>query len=532
MELQTLLRFTVLSASVATLVACSSADTATPANTPTAVTISGSIFAAPVSQATLTVKNGNGDTVVEPMTTNADSTYTIDMLDTDLASDLVFESTGGEFTDETTGNPNVTAGAMSAYVAGATLSSGDSVHVTPGTTITADMVTKHNSTLTTAKTYFSRTFGYNPDILVKPVDITTDAALTASDESRFAGFYAAAFSKLANDIGLGDDKQFGMFSDMAKDLSDGELDGLDSAGDPVTIGTSTNILKDFIDTVGSYKTAETQTYKITYDPLSMMTSHGKAHFQISVTDKSDAPQPGLVTSGELKVMPMMYMNAGHKHTTPMGEITESGTAGTYDVTLYYVMASRMGEMAEISFSAMGTWDLKVSIGSESVHFYPNVMMAMGDTVVAQLKAQNSGTDTVMNMDGLEESRTYFIFRENLDESGNGPNYTFEMFLATRDTMMDFPVVDKGETLDSAAGPITLTSVDVQVSTDGTNFTSADNPDDSTGYFSLSGLDISGGKLYVKLTVDDELKTTDGLPADNSTDPDDTNMHAVFTVTAP
>ena len=44
------------------------------------------------------------------------------------------------------------------------------------------------------------------------------------------------------------------------------------------------------------------------------------------------------------------------------------------------------------------------------------------------------------------------------------------------------------------------------------------------------MDISGGKIYVKLTVDGELKTTNGLPADNSTDPDDTNMHAVFTVT--
>ena len=533
MELQTLLRYTILSASVATLVACSSADTgtATTSAVPTPVTISGSVFAAAVSQATLTVKNENGDTVVEPMTTNADSTYTIDMLDTDLASDLVFESTGGEFTDETTANSNVTAGAMSAYVAGATLSSGDSVHVTPGTSIIADMVTKHNVSLDNAKNiYFSRAFGYNPDISVKPVDITTDAALTASDVSRFAGFYAAAFSKLANTVGLGDEKQFGMFSDMAKDLSDGKLDGLDSAGGAVTIGTSTNILEDFIATVGSYKTAVTQTYKITYDPLSMMTFHGKSQFKISVTDKSDQPVGGLVTSGELKVMPMMYMNAGHKHATPMGEITESGTAGTYDVTIYYVMPSRMGEMAPISYSAMGTWDLKVMIGMESVHFYPNIIMAMGDTVVAQMKAQNTGTDTVMNMDGLEESRTYFIFRENL--TGIATDSTFEMFLATRDTMMDFPVVDEGETLDSVAGPITLSSVDVQVSTDGTTFNNASNPGSSIGYFSRPNMDISGGKIYVKLTVDGELKTTNGLPADNSTDPNDTNMHAVFTVTTP
>ena len=503
MELHKLIRYTFLAASIATIAACDSANNSTPA--PTSVTVSGSIFAAPVSQATLTVNNKDVGTVVEPFTTNADSTYTVDMLDSDLASDLLFESTGGEFTDEATGNSNVTAGAMSAYVAGGTLASGDSVHVTPGTTIIADLVATHNITPSNAELYFSRTFGYKPDISVKPVDITTDASLSASDVSRFAGFYPAAFSQLANDIGLGEDKQFGMFSDIAKDLADGQLDGLDVSDNPVNIGTSTNILKDFVTLVGSYKTAETQTYIVTYDPLSMMTSHGKANFQISVTDKSDVPQSGLVTSGELKVMPMMYMNAGHIHTTPMGEIAESGTAGTYDVTIYYVMPSRMGEMATIPFSAMGTWDLKVSIGSESVHFYPNIMMAMGDTVVAQLKGQITDDDAVTSMTGTPEGRTYFVFRENL--SGIATDATFEMFLATRDTMMDFPAVDEGETLDSASGPITLSSVVVQVSTNGTDFFNASNPGSTTGYFSRSNLDISGGKLYVKLIVDGVTKTT-------------------------
>ncbi len=502
MELQNLIRYTFLACSIGTLAACSSANTGT--DTPTSTTITGSIFAAPVSQATLTV-TGNGGTVVEAFTTNPDSTYTTVILDTDLASDLVFASTGGEFTDEATGTNNVTAGAMSAYVAGGTLGSGDSVHVTPGTSIIADLVTKHNVTPTNAINYFSRAFGYIPDISVKPVDITTAASLDASDVSRFAGFYPAVLSQLANDIGLGEDKQFAMFSDMAKDLADGELDGLDVSANPVNIGTSTNILKDFVTLVGSYKTAETQTYKVTYDPLSMMTSHGKAQFQISVTDKSDVPQSGLVASGELKVMPLMYMNAGHIHTTPMGEITESGTAGTYDVTLYYVMASRMGEMAAIPFSAMGTWDLKISIGPESVHFYPNIMMAMGDTVVAQLKGQITDDDAVASMTGAEEGRTYFVFRENL--SGIATDATFEMFLATRDTMMDFPAVDEGETLDSASGPITLSSVVVQVSTDGISFNSASNPNNSTGYFSRSNLNISGGKLYVKLIVDGVTKTT-------------------------
>ena len=179
MELHNLIRYTFLACSIGVLAACSSANDGT--STPTTTTVSGSIFAAPVSQATLTVKNKDGGTVVEPFTTNADSTYTVDMLDSDIASNLIFESTGGEFTDEATGNSNVTAGTMSAYVAGGTLASGDSVHVTPGTTIIADLVTTHNITLSNAELFFSRTFGYKPDISVKPVDITTDASLSASD---------------------------------------------------------------------------------------------------------------------------------------------------------------------------------------------------------------------------------------------------------------------------------------------------------------------------------------------------------------
>ena len=155
MELTSLLRHTLLVSSIGVLAACSSADsTSTTPNTPaapTAVTLSGSVFASDVSGASVTIKKTDSTIVAGPVTTNADGSYSIDLLDTDLASDLVIESTGGSFIDETTGT-GTTAGTMSAYVAGGTLADGDSAHVTPGTTITATLITQHGMPANDAQT--------------------------------------------------------------------------------------------------------------------------------------------------------------------------------------------------------------------------------------------------------------------------------------------------------------------------------------------------------------------------------------------
>ena len=160
---------------------------ATPPATPTAVTISGSIFASDVGGATVTIKKTDGTTVAGPVTTNSDGTYSVDILDTDLATDLVFESNGGGFVDEETGL-NATAGSMSAFVAGGTLAAGNSVHVTPGTTIHAGLVTDHGKTPAEAQTAFFHAFAYNPDISVDPVDITDPASSNADDASKLAGW--------------------------------------------------------------------------------------------------------------------------------------------------------------------------------------------------------------------------------------------------------------------------------------------------------------------------------------------------------
>ncbi|NNL06971.1 MAG: hypothetical protein HKO86_04540, partial [Gammaproteobacteria bacterium] len=319
MELTSLLRHTLLVSSIGVLAACSSADsTSTTPNTPaapTAVTLSGSVFASDVSGATVTIKKNDGTSIAGPVTTNADGTYSIDILDTELASDLVFESTGGGFVDEDTGL-NATAGSMAAYVEGGTLADGDSVHVTPGTTIHAALI-DHGKSPAEAQTTFFSAFAYDPDFTVDPIDITDPTSLTADDAARLAGWRAAVMSRLANDIGLTPEQQFDMFAAIAQDLSDGDMDGSDPSG-TVEIGSTgftSPSLATYIETTATYNTVDAANLTITYDPPPTTDNpQGKNVFTLTVMDTSGGgaatPVTGLVPGTDIKVMPMMYMANG------------------------------------------------------------------------------------------------------------------------------------------------------------------------------------------------------------------------------
>jgi hypothetical protein len=530
MELQRLIRYSFLFASIGTLAACSSAETGTATTpvAPTPVTISGSIFASSVNQATVTVKDDSGNTIAGPVLTATDGTYSVDMLDTDLTGDLVFESSGGEFTDEETGAANVAAGSMSAYVTGDTLASGDSVHVTPGTSVCAELVTKHGKTSTQALTDYFSAFAYNPDISVEPVDVADSASFTAADDSRHAGWRAAVFSRLANTLTLQADEQFDMFAAMAQDLSDGKLDGVDASG-AVNIGTTgktlpTDIKAQYITAAGSFTTAEAANLKVTYTPLTMNNAHGKNQFTLEITDTAGIPVTGL-TATDLKVMPMMYM-ADRTHATPMGEIVETvpGVSGIYNVTAYYLMPSRM-----MDGTTMGTWDLKVMANMKTVHFYPNINMAMmTNTARVQLKGVN---DTIIDMSGLEVPRTYNLFRDGLVQQGGGNTYDFDIFIAPIENMMSFPALINGMTLTSGMGgtPYDVSGVSVEASVNDGN-TWDTGTDNTNGTWSFNALNLNNpgtNEIRVRLTVSGEIKTTNGLTAQTGA-----NDFTTFTVTLP
>jgi hypothetical protein len=231
---------------------------------------------------------------------------------------------------------------------------------------------------------------------------------------------------------------------------------------------------------------------------------GKSTFQLRVRRRADfAPATGLA----ITVRPTMVMT-GMTHSTPVDVVTESATQGTYDGTIYYLMASGTG---------MGYWALDLSVGGEVHTVYPSVDMAMGtDTVKRNLWGASDGMGSM--------AKKYFLFRD-------GP-YTGEHQLRlhvsrAEDSLMTFKPVFGGATLGAPTGAVT--SVSLTASTDPAFATSAAGVDGGHGHWAL---DLSSFTLdpavattvYVRLQVNGEDKTTDGAAASAA------NAAAVFSVT--
>lgn len=259
---------------------------------------------------------------------------------------------------------------------------------------------------------------------------------------------------------------------------------------------------------------EAPAYSVEYASDMSMISTGKSTFTLEVSDvNTGAPVSGLTVS----VMPVMDMAAGHMHDAPVGAVVDNGD-GSYEATVYYLMPSKM-----MDGTVMGDWELRVMIGDETTTFYPDVKMAMGDTALAKLKGQD---DLIAGMpDPLK--RTYFIFKNSL--TGMTDNHSFSFFIAARESMMSHVAVyenvtlNPGETYELLVSPIT-----VEVSTDGTSWVAATSSDD--GNYMISGLtgltDNQEGEIYVRLSIQGEQKTTNGLAEAG----DGTNDYATFTVT--
>ncbi len=505
-----------VSCSIGLLSGCGSSGSSS-----TDASISGTIVAAPVDGAQVSVIDANGNVVAGPVTTNAAGVYSLNLADASLAQDLIIKSNGGSFIDEATGNTG-TAGEMLAYASANSLKNGSNICATPSSTIIANLITKHNKSITQATETFNNAFGYTPDTSLTPA-VATSSSADASEAEKLAGFRAAAFSQLAMDLNLSQNNQFEMFNAIAQDLSDGTLDGVDASGAiniaSTNISLSTDIKNRFstallnfhasgynqtglennqIGNVPFSKFALTSSYQIEYIETSMMpTMEGKSSFQIHITDRNTgADVIGLTPM----VMPMMHMSS-MSHSSPVAEpaVTEDGN-GLYTVNLYYLMASQM-----MDGTAMGYWDLEFNVASEIAHFYPVVKMAMGDTVRTRLKGQ---TDLIKNMMGMDVSRDYFIFKDSL--TGMGP-YTLTFFIAANESMMSYPAVINNTQLTSGMGgtPLDITSIAVDVSLDGGTATAA--LDNGNGSWSID-LPMTAGvnsQIEVTLSINGERKTSDG-----------------------
>ena len=510
-------------------------------------TIEGSAFASAVDGAACTIEDVNGNIIVDNITTVAGD-YSANIPDANLAYDLVLICNGGTYTNEADGSANETAGMLAAYADANTLAAGTGFHATPDSTIMHQLIIQHQMTLADAETAFNAAFGYTPDNSVAPTDATGPVA-GATNEELLAGLHAATFSQLALDLGLTAAQQFELMLALAEDLSDGTLDGSNTTGIALSANIqnqftlammnfrdggndASGLTSDMIGTLPFAQTAETASYTVEYlkDTMGMMemeAMEGKSQFQVRISNNSDStPATGLTVT----LMPMMHM-ATMTHSSPVdGVCNESATAGTYNCTIYYLMASAM-----MDGSSMGYWDVSVIIGGmmtgETAHFFPPVMMSMNGTALAKLK--NNGDQIYNSMLDVNEDRLYYLFKSNLTSTMSG--HDFELFIAAKVSMMSFPAVETNAVLASggALTDLTINPIVIEVSTDpdfgpaaGSNIVVA--TEDTNGYWTAPGVmgltNDTEGDLYVRMTINGNQYTTDGADANGP------NSVAKFTVT--
>jgi hypothetical protein len=518
----------VLFSAVMLMTSCGSSGSGSPSAATT--TVSGEVFMGPVGGASVTVKDANGNIIAGPVKTSTDGTYTVNVPSSSLNADLLFVSTDGTYDDEASG-ATTTANTLMAYVSGGTLTTG-LVNIDPSTTIICDLVTKFGKSDGEAQTIFNNAFGYLPNISIESKNIPSTGASVAE---RLAALRAGAFSQLTKDLGLTPDQQCDLIEAISKDLADGTLDGHDGS-DVVSVGTTalpddmqnifiqslvtflsstanlTELTPDLIAPLPFAKVALTDTYRVEYVPGMMAATQGKTSFSIKITKRSDGtPATGLTVS----LMPMMHMST-MGHSAPVDVVSEN-PAGTYNCTIYYLMASGSG---------MGFWDLKVMISGgmgmgESATFYPSVAMAMGsDTVRTMLFGSD---DIVSSMSGTQYNK-YYLFR---DGPVSASASTLDLFIAhSENMMMDFVPVSLGSVLSSPTGNIT--AMTVQASMDNSFTSPLSAVDNGNGHWSVTGLTglVSGqtSTIYVKLNVNSQDKTTDGKA------PFGVNGYATFLVT--
>jgi hypothetical protein len=257
--------------------------------------------------------------------------------------------------------------------------------------------------------------------------------------------------------------------------------------------------------------ALTTTYRVVYDPGATTATEGKTVFTIGVTNRSTGAD---VSGAAIGLSPLMHMT-GMTHSTPVDDVIVDNGDGTYTATAYFLMATMGSEY----------WELAIDVNGETATFTPTVGMAMaGNTVRASLKGQS---DTIVGSMGMgSEQRTYYVFRDKLE--GMAASRTFGVFLAAKETLLDMPALVEGMTLHDAMDvPWTVGSIELQASSDGgaTWITGTNSGGARWEFPGLAGL-ASGtaGHVFVKLTVDGEVKTTDGAA------PSGANAYADFTVT--
>lgn len=248
----------------------------------------------------------------------------------------------------------------------------------------------------------------------------------------------------------------------------------------------------------SSQVACTSSYEIKYTPTTTPTE-GKSEFTLTITKLSDDSG---YSGANPAVKPVMVMSS-MEHGSVLDIVTDNGD-GTYDVIVYYLMASTMNG------NSMGTWELYVTVDDETGTVYPSVMMSMGDTAKATLK---NDSDMIAGMTGAAETRSYYLFKDEI--SGSTGSHMFSLMIATRESMMSHPAVFVGSQLTDENGSAwTVSTMSVQASTDQSTWISLmDNGDGHWSGMGITGLtDGMEGTIYVQMTINGLTYTASGSPA--------------------
>jgi hypothetical protein len=246
------------------------------------------------------------------------------------------------------------------------------------------------------------------------------------------------------------------------------------------------------------KISLTPSYRVEYVPPAGGEFVSKDSFQLKITKLSDgSPATGLASIIVLKPDMVMGMVMG---TTWPNATIETTTPGTYSGTVYYSMETMGLDMY---------WKLNVKIGEETAVFYPDIsafdMMDTASVKFSNLSDLTTGTT----------KRAYRIWRDGLTP-GAVSTYDFTVFVSSTDVGNTLPVF-AGQSWTTSAMAINIVSV--LASTDGTSWTPMTAVAGLTGRYSINGLSLaqgSTGKIYVKLSINSNIYTSNGLAHDGGT----------------
>lgn len=539
------------------------------ANATGSTTVTGQAIAGAVD-GSLTVYH-HGATIANATVTGGN--FSVDITNDDIGHPLEFVVTGsyrdevsGNTVTLTAANPLALYVPDGAFVANA---SSNNAPITPSTTIIRQMVS-NGKTIAQAEAAFQAAFGFKPSLSAKPFDpytTTTITNQTAADKE--AAFRVGMMSQLGSNLGLSATDLAELPSKLANDLADGQFDGM-AAGNPVAFGSGVNlsdmhtqmplgnrlsialakfagsaansaklaapamgrppIVADASGTTKSVMLANgTTQIDVTLDVPTMATtvppfqagfrSNAKVSHTVTLTNGGnpvDITAPGALVSG-ISIHPWMYMFSGHGHPTPVATTVDTTQAaqGKYTIDVYYVMATAM--MMNGAESPMGQWDLDIQLTDASQvgapvahsHFFPKVMMAMGNDLL--MARGSNANDTWTNMKGTVP-REYRIWLQSITANGIG-SHDLTVFSSTQTmsammmgSMMHpiFPAVFAGQTHPS------INTVTMRVSTDGGTTWQA-MTDDRNGGYSIAGLPglttAAAATLDFEFTVNGNLMQT-------------------------